>query len=117
MSIFSRRESQQKEQEEKLISPHRASTNNPIDGSAYSIASTHEVGNGTEKTLLEKSNPRDELRDEQVIEPARALEPDESSIRLLAYLLWQERGDSNGSPEDDWFRARKELQRRSLEDR
>jgi Protein of unknown function (DUF2934) len=43
---------------------------------------------------------------------ASAAEPDETEIRLAAYFLWQERGGSDGSPEDDWFEAQKVLQRR-----
>ena len=27
------------------------------------------------------------------------------AVRALAYQLWQERGGSGGSPDDDWFRA------------
>jgi hypothetical protein len=30
-------------------------------------------------------------------------------ITALAYALWQERGCPEGSPEEDWFRAEKEL--------
>jgi hypothetical protein len=30
-------------------------------------------------------------------------------ITALAYALWRERGCPEGSPEEDWFRAEKEL--------
>jgi hypothetical protein len=30
-------------------------------------------------------------------------------VAALAYALWQERGCPEGSPEEDWFRAEKEL--------
>ncbi len=30
-------------------------------------------------------------------------------IALLAYSYWQARGCENGSPEEDWFRAEREL--------
>lgn len=33
----------------------------------------------------------------------------ESTIRHLAYRLWQERGHPVGSPEDDWFLAERRL--------
>ena len=31
---------------------------------------------------------------------------DEQEIAQLAYELWMERGQPEGSPEEDWFRAR-----------
>lgn len=40
-----------------------------------------------------------------VIEPLNQQE-----IAVLAYQLWRERGCPNGSPEDDWFRAERQLQ-------
>jgi hypothetical protein len=30
-------------------------------------------------------------------------------IALLAYAYWEERGCQGGSPEEDWFRAEKEI--------
>lgn len=41
------------------------------------------------------------------------------AVRALAYKLWQERGGSGGSPEDDWCRAEeilREDQRASVQD-
>jgi hypothetical protein len=35
-------------------------------------------------------------------------------ISLLAYSYWQQRGYQGGSPEEDWFRAEQEIQRRLL---
>jgi hypothetical protein len=35
--------------------------------------------------------------------------PDHEQIALLAYTLWQQRGAPEGSPEQDWFRAEREL--------
>jgi len=35
-------------------------------------------------------------------------------IAFRAYLLWQERGSPIGSPEDDWFRAEREIQTAEL---
>jgi hypothetical protein len=32
-------------------------------------------------------------------------------IEKLAYALWEERGKPDGSPETDWFRAERELER------
>ena len=37
------------------------------------------------------------------------LQPADSEIAALAYLLWPERGRPIGSPEDDWFQAGDEL--------
>jgi hypothetical protein len=50
----------------------------------------------------------------QVSADEHAEEPElnETEVRLLAYFLWEARDDSHRSPEDDWFRARKELQER-----
>ena len=36
-------------------------------------------------------------------------EPDREEIARLAYSYWEARGSANGSPEDDWFRAEREL--------
>jgi hypothetical protein len=33
----------------------------------------------------------------------------EDEIARLAYFLWEERGGSGGSPEQDWLRAEKEI--------
>ena len=35
----------------------------------------------------------------------------QGEIENLAYRLWQERGCPLGSPEDDWFKAERELDR------
>lgn len=35
--------------------------------------------------------------------------PDHNDITNLAYKLWMDRGCPIGSPEEDWFRAEKEL--------
>jgi hypothetical protein len=38
---------------------------------------------------------------------------DETEIASLAYRLWLERGCPEGSPEEDWFLAERELRQRS----
>ncbi len=38
--------------------------------------------------------------------------PTHEDIASLAYALWQERGCPEGSSEEDWFRAEKELSTR-----
>jgi hypothetical protein len=42
----------------------------------------------------------------------RAQEAREEDIPVLAYKLWQARGCPEGSPQEDWFRAVKELESR-----
>jgi hypothetical protein len=36
-------------------------------------------------------------------------------VAKLAYVLWQERGCPDGSPEDDWYRAEEQLQNQTAE--
>ena len=45
--------------------------------------------------------------------PSDQPRPTHEQIVSLAYVLWQERGCPDGSPEEDWFRAEKELLARS----
>jgi hypothetical protein len=33
----------------------------------------------------------------------------QEKVALLAYSYWQERGCQGGSPEEDWFRAEREV--------
>ena len=35
--------------------------------------------------------------------------PGQSEVAALAYQLWQDRGSPVGSPDEDWFRAEREL--------
>jgi hypothetical protein len=35
--------------------------------------------------------------------------PDGGEVSLLAYRYWQERGCPDGCPDDDWYRAEREL--------
>ena len=34
-----------------------------------------------------------------------------AQVEKLAYRFWEERGRPSGSPEEDWFKAERELQR------
>jgi hypothetical protein len=36
----------------------------------------------------------------------------QEDIARLAYALWEQRGGQGGSPEDDWYRAERQLQGR-----
>jgi hypothetical protein len=39
--------------------------------------------------------------------------PDERDVATLAYRRWLERGCPQGSPDEDWFEAERELQSKS----
>jgi hypothetical protein len=45
-------------------------------------------------------------------ESARFEPEKQQEVAALAYEFWQARGCSDGSPEEDWFRAERELQGR-----
>jgi hypothetical protein len=52
-----------------------------------------------------------------MIEPTDAAEyshPRHDDIALLAYSYWEARGQPEGSPDIDWFRAEEELKKRRL---
>ena len=38
--------------------------------------------------------------------------PDREEISLLAFSYWEARGCQGGSPEEDWYQAEREIQRR-----
>jgi hypothetical protein len=44
----------------------------------------------------------------QMLDSERAVSNRER-VALLAYTYWEQRGRSGGSPEEDWFRAEKEI--------
>jgi hypothetical protein len=44
-----------------------------------------------------------------VVEDEPEIAPTQEAIARLAYSLWEARGCTNGSPEDDWLRAEEEL--------
>jgi hypothetical protein len=46
-----------------------------------------------------------------MVEPEKPVvrQPDREAIGNLAYRYWQERGCPAGSPEEDWYRAEREL--------
>ena len=44
----------------------------------------------------------------EVKQPTAAA-PSHEEVATLAYLYWESRGCQGGSPEDDWFRAEREL--------
>jgi Protein of unknown function (DUF2934) len=41
------------------------------------------------------------------------LNTDDSQIEKLAYQIWEERGRPQGSPDEDWFRAKRKLLQQS----
>jgi len=46
------------------------------------------------------------------VEPMGDESPSQDEIAVLAYSYWEARGCKNGSPEEDWFRAERELRSR-----
>ena len=48
------------------------------------------------------------VQDAVEVKPTAAA-PSHEEIATLAYLYWESRGCQGGSPEDDWFRAEREL--------
>jgi len=40
---------------------------------------------------------------------------DYNEVASLAHSYWESRGNADGSPEDDWYRAEAELRRRKVE--
>jgi hypothetical protein len=46
---------------------------------------------------------------EVAVENQPDITPTQEDIAKLAYSLWEARGSSDGSPEDDWFCAEQEL--------
>jgi hypothetical protein len=61
----------------------------------------------------ENVNPRvrDPLGSAEMPDGRMAPDPDE--IQRRAYEYWQERGCPEGCPDEDWYRAEKDLQRQS----
>jgi hypothetical protein len=53
------------------------------------------------------------LSQESLDEALRPAVSDYEQIALLAYSFWEARGRQGGSPEDDWFRAEREVRRLS----
>ncbi len=49
----------------------------------------------------------------QTVEAAATTERNEAEVCERAYLRWQERGCPVGSPDEDWFRAERELNGRA----
>ena len=56
-----------------------------------------------------------------VLDPGFGIESEPLAVPIeyektarLAYSYWQERGCPMGSPEDDWFRAERELQKQAF---
>lgn len=56
---------------------------------------------------------REHLRDEQKVDHG-VTQFGHDEIAALAYKYWEARGGMGGSPDDDWFRAVKELRSRNV---
>jgi len=50
---------------------------------------------------------------ERIDEPGQARAIDDDEVAALAYRLWLERGCPEGSPQEDWFMAEREVRRSS----
>jgi hypothetical protein len=48
------------------------------------------------------------------VKAPESLPTDQDNLAALAYRLWEERGCPEGSPEEDWFQAERQLQLRSV---
>jgi hypothetical protein len=117
MARVSLRDSQQKEKDHDLDAPHRTDAQDPSNGSAHSISSVQEASKENEATERKEPGHSDGPLPRSAGEETEVVEPEHDSIQLLAYFLWQERGETHGSPENDWFRARNELQARLQQQR
>jgi DUF2934 family protein len=60
----------------------------------------HQTGS---ETTPEQARPNREGSD------VEGSSPDGGEIALLAYRYWEERGCPDGCPEEDWYRAEREL--------
>ncbi len=120
MSRVSLRDSQQKEAKDlDLDIPRQAntpSTQSASNGSAHSVSSVLESPTESAAANAKEPSQSDDPHESHK-EETNVLEPEHDSIQLLAYFLWQERGASHGSPDDDWFKARNELQARLQQQR
>jgi hypothetical protein len=65
-------------------------------------------GNAEERTPAQKTSA---TQPEQKKEPEIFLSAvsDQEKIALLAYTYWEQRGRPGGSPDEDWFRAEREI--------
>ena len=69
----------------------------------------------TKKTVI--AEERTVIAEPSVIAPEAKSTPEfnhsavsaQEKIALLAYSYWEERGRTGGSPEEDWFRAEREI--------
>ncbi|MCW5978829.1 MAG: DUF2934 domain-containing protein [Bryobacteraceae bacterium] len=60
------------------------------------------------QAAVEQEARQPSISAEPIFDPAAHQE----EIEKLAYAIWEARGASNGSPDEDWFRAENELRRR-----
>ncbi len=60
------------------------------------------------KSILKSVSTAKEHGESPLLYRKRA-QPSQNDITALAYHLWQARGRPEGSPEEDWFHAEREL--------
>ena len=74
----------------------------------------HRLAHGKEDTIVKQEPISNEIPERnssavQATETSSLARPDEREIADLAYQRWVERGCPQGSPEEDWFEAEREL--------
>ena len=70
---------------------------------------------------MPRNGARSEIRNSRRINPPPRVDfgrgnggdPEADEVARLAYFYWESRGCNGGSPEDDWFRAERELKARA----
>lgn len=117
MSRVSLRDSQQKEKDQDLHVTQDAKLQRPSSRAISLVPPDRESPIESEAAEPQAETKTDVLQHHYVRAETGDSEPDHHSIQQLAYLLWQARGGSHGSPEDDWFKARNELLARAQENR
>jgi hypothetical protein len=74
----------------------------------------HRLAHGKEDIIVKQEPISNEIPERnssavQATETSSLARPDEREIADLAYQRWVERGCPQGSPEEDWFEAEREL--------
>jgi hypothetical protein len=106
-------------------SHHKAAEYHNLAAHAHRTAAVHHgqedhlTGHEHSRQALEHSNTayqhslgmREKAKTDHIV-TVRVQESRQEDLPVLAYKLWQVRGCPEGSPQEDWFRAVKELESR-----
>ena len=83
----------------------------PQDFRLYRLYGQGLVGGGN--PVMAKQVTKMAVEPDSTADESARFEPEnQQEIATLAYEFWQTRGCPDGSPEEDWFRAERELQGR-----